>query len=92
MRPPMVGMAMRTSTDFSSRIRSDLTSCSPGDSVTAMLLGGFLIHGIQPGPLLFQNNGELVYSIFVALLVASIVMLCLLYFGLRYFWRWPRFM
>lgn len=57
----------------------------PGDSVTAMLLGGFLIHGIQPGPLLFQNNGELVYSIFVALLVASIVMLCLLYFGLRGF-------
>lgn len=57
----------------------------PGDSVTAMLLGGFLIHGIQPGPLLFQNNGELVYSIFVALLVSSIVMLCLLYFGLRGF-------
>lgn len=57
----------------------------PGDSVTAMLLGGFLIHGIQPGPLLFQNNGELVYSIFVALLVASIVMVCLLYFGLRGF-------
>lgn len=57
----------------------------PGDSVTAMLLGGFLIHGIQPGPLLFTNNGELVYSIFVALLVASIVMLCLLYFGLRGF-------
>lgn len=57
----------------------------PGDSVTAMLLGGFLIHGIQPGPLLFQNNGELVYSIFVALLVSSVVMLCLLYFGLRGF-------
>ncbi|MEO1109688.1 MAG: tripartite tricarboxylate transporter permease [Pseudomonadota bacterium] len=57
----------------------------PGDTVTAMLLGGFLIHGIQPGPLLFANNGALVYSIFVALLVASVVMLCLLYFGVRGF-------
>jgi putative tricarboxylic transport membrane protein len=57
----------------------------PGDSVTAMLLGGFLIHGIQPGPMLFQSNGSLVYAIFVALLVANVVMLLLEYFGIRLF-------
>ena len=28
----------------------------PGDGVTAMMLGGFLIHGLQPGPLLFKSN------------------------------------
>lgn len=32
----------------------------PGDSVTAMLLGGLIIHGIQPGPLLFASNPEVV--------------------------------
>lgn len=57
----------------------------PGDTVTAMLLGGFLIHGIQPGPMLFQINGELVYAIFVALLVANVMMLLLGYFGIRQF-------
>lgn len=57
----------------------------PGDAVTAMLLGGFLIHGIQPGPMLFQSHGGLVYSIFVSLLLSSVVMLGMLYFGLRGF-------
>jgi putative tricarboxylic transport membrane protein len=59
----------------------------PGDAVTAMLLGAFLIHGIQPGPMLFTTNGDLVYSIFVSLLVASFFMLCLEYFGIRLFVR-----
>ena len=57
----------------------------PGDGVTAMMLGGFMIHGIQPGPLLFQTNGPLVYSLFVALFVANIVMLILEYYGIRHF-------
>lgn len=57
----------------------------PGDTVTAMLLGGFLIHGIQPGPMLFQTNGELVYAIFLALLLANVMMLFVEYFGIRVF-------
>ncbi len=59
----------------------------PGDAVTAMILGGFLMHGIQPGPLLFKTNGDLVYSIFVALLVANFMMVALQYFGIRVFVR-----
>ncbi|MGE4353844.1 MAG: tripartite tricarboxylate transporter permease [Oscillospiraceae bacterium] len=57
----------------------------PGDVVTALLLGGLTLHGIQPGPLLFQNSGDVVYSIFVALFIANFVMLFLEYFGLRLF-------
>lgn len=59
----------------------------PGDAVTAMILGGFLMHGIQPGPLLFQTNGDLVYSIFVALLVSNVMVIVLQYFGIRVFVR-----
>lgn len=59
----------------------------PGDAVTAMLLGGFLIYGVQPGPLLFQTNGDLVYSIFVALIVSNVMMIVLEYFGIRAFVR-----
>lgn len=59
----------------------------PGDSVTALLLGGFLIHGIQPGPLMFAMNGDLVYSVFTALALSAVVMLIVEYFGIRVFIR-----
>lgn len=64
-----------------------LTLGIPGDAVTAMLLGGFLIHGIQPGPLLFSTQGALVYTIFAALIIASIMMLVCEFYGLRIFAR-----
>lgn len=46
----------------------------PGDVVTAILMGGLMIHGLQPGPLLFTNNADVVGTIFVALLVANVMM------------------
>jgi putative tricarboxylic transport membrane protein len=57
----------------------------PGDTVTAMLLGGLMIQGLVPGPLLFQNSGKIVYGIFAALLVANLVMLVMEFYGLRIF-------
>ena len=62
-----------------------LTLGIPGDGVTAMLLGAFMIHGLTPGPLLFKTNGPLVYSIFAACIVANVVMLLLELFGMRIF-------
>ncbi len=57
----------------------------PGDTVTAMLLGGLIIHGLTPGPLLFTQNGDVVYGIFVSLIIANIVMIILLFLGMRIF-------
>lgn len=57
----------------------------PGDTVTAMLLGGLIIHGIQPGPLFFAQNTDVVYGIFAALIIANIVMVVFLLFGMRFF-------
>ena len=62
-----------------------LTLGIPGDAVTAMMLGGFMIHGIQPGPLLFMSQGPLVYTIFAALIVSSIMMLVCEFYGMRIF-------
>ena len=62
-----------------------LTLGIPGDTVTAMLLGGFMIHGIQPGPLLFVSQGPLVYTIFVAMLVSSLIMVICELYGVRIF-------
>jgi putative tricarboxylic transport membrane protein len=62
-----------------------LTLGIPGDTVTAMLLGAFMVHGLTPGPLLFVKNADIVYAIFAALLIANFVMLILQYSGLRVF-------
>ena len=59
----------------------------PGDTVTAMLLGGLVLHGLQPGPLLIQNNGDVVYGIFAALLIANVFMALLLFLGMKGFIR-----
>jgi putative tricarboxylic transport membrane protein len=64
-----------------------LTLGIPGDAVTAILLGGLMIHGIQPGPMLFITQGELVYTIFAALVLSAVVMLILEFYGLRIFIR-----
>lgn len=54
-----------------------LTLGIPGDVVTAIILGALMIQGMTPGPLLFQEQGALVYSIFISLLLANVFMLVL---------------
>jgi putative tricarboxylic transport membrane protein len=46
----------------------------PGDGVTIALIGGFMIHGIQPGPLLFTQNLDLVGIIMVVYFISNFVM------------------
>jgi putative tricarboxylic transport membrane protein len=46
----------------------------PGSNSTAVLLGGLLIHGIQPGPLLFEKHPDVIYGLFGGLFVANAAM------------------
>lgn len=57
----------------------------PGDTVTAILLGGFVIQGIQPGPLLMQQNPGVVQAVYIAFLLSIIVVFLLQLFGMRLF-------
>lgn len=45
----------------------------PGSASMAVLLGAFVLHGITPGPLLFENNLDLVTTIILALLIGNIL-------------------
>lgn len=47
----------------------------PGSNSAAILLGGFLIHGMTPGPMLFTQSADVVYSLYAGLLVASVAQL-----------------
>jgi putative tricarboxylic transport membrane protein len=62
-----------------------LTMGIPGDVVTAMLLGGLMIHGMTPGPLLFTTDAKFVYGIFAALLIANFIMALMMLGGMRFF-------
>lgn len=52
-----------------------LTLGVPGDVVTAIMLGALMIQGLTPGPLLFHEQGTLIYSIFIALFISNLFML-----------------
>jgi putative tricarboxylic transport membrane protein len=51
----------------------------PGSNSAAVLLGGFLIHGLIPGPLLFVNHSNVVNGLYAGLLVANVAMLVIGY-------------
>ena len=46
----------------------------PGSNSAAILMGGLLLHGLTPGPMLFVKNPEIVYGLYGGLLVANIAM------------------
>ena len=54
-----------------------LTLGIPGGAVAAIMLGTFMTHGLQPGPLLLERNPELVYQIFIGFLLANVALLVL---------------
>jgi putative tricarboxylic transport membrane protein len=62
-----------------------LTLGIPGDGSTALLLAGFMLHGVTPGPLLFQTQGPAVYMIFASLILSAFILLGTMYWGLKGF-------
>jgi len=59
-----------------------LTLGIPGSSTTAVLLGGFLVHGLRPGPKFMTEYGDLSFTIIMSLFVVNIFMLILgIFFG-----------
>jgi putative tricarboxylic transport membrane protein len=49
----------------------------PGGATTAVLLGAFTIYGLQPGPLLFENQPELVWGLLVSFFIGNVLLLVL---------------
>jgi len=44
----------------------------PGDVITAVILGAFMIHGLRPGPLMFVENLPLIYALFIGIMLSSV--------------------
>lgn len=59
----------------------------PGDLVTSILMGGLVIHGLQPGPLMFKLNTDVVGSMFIAYALSNIIMVVVALALIRLFIR-----
>ncbi len=59
----------------------------PGNVASALLIGAFIIHGVTPGPLMFEEHGRLVYGIYGGMLVGNVLNLLVGAIGLRIFVR-----
>ena len=57
----------------------------PGDSNTAVLMGAFIMHGFQPGPMMFVEHLDIVYAVFGALLAANLAFLIVGMLGVNLF-------
>lgn len=59
----------------------------PGSVSAAILVAAFMIHGVIPGPMIFEQHPRLMYGIYVTMIVASLLMLLVGRVGLRIFAR-----
>lgn len=64
-----------------------LTLGIPGSITAALVVSALMIQGIQPGPLLFQHQGRLIYGLFGAMMMANFVNLWMGQLGLRFWVR-----
>ncbi len=55
----------------------------PGSGATAVILGAFMLHGMQPGPQVLMTSAHIVYTIFASLLIGVVLMCVLGYFAIR---------
>jgi putative tricarboxylic transport membrane protein len=49
----------------------------PGSNSAAILLGGLLVHGLTPGPRLFEENGEMITGLYTGLFIANLSLLAI---------------
>jgi putative tricarboxylic transport membrane protein len=64
-----------------------MTMGIPGSGATAIILGAFMLHGLQPGPQVFETSREIVYAVFASIFVAVVGMCLIGYFAAKYLVR-----
>jgi len=62
-----------------------LTMGIPGSGATAIILGAFLLHGVQPGPQIFTNpdQSRMAYAVIASIFIGVLGMCLLGYFAIK---------
>lgn len=64
-----------------------LTLGIPGDVITAIMLGALTVHGLIPGPTLFQQQGDFISALFIGMLIVTCLHFFIAMIGLPMFIR-----
>jgi putative tricarboxylic transport membrane protein len=59
----------------------------PGSGATAVILGAFMLHGIQPGPQVLATSAGTIYTVFASLFIGLALMCLIGYFAIRFLVR-----
>jgi len=59
----------------------------PGSATSAVLIGAFTLHGLEPGPMIFKAHVDVVWALFASLFVANLFVFCLGFVGVPLFAR-----
>jgi putative tricarboxylic transport membrane protein len=57
----------------------------PGDTATALLIGAMTIHGLELGPMSFKNSGDVIYLMYMTVIMSALFVLVLQMFGKQVF-------
>lgn len=57
----------------------------PGNMASALLIGAFVMHGVTPGPLMFEQHGALVYGVYCSMIIGCLALLAIGMQGIRLF-------
>ena len=55
----------------------------PGDSITAIVIGVLFMKGLRPGPMIFERQPEIVYAVYLAFILANLLMIPFGYLAIK---------
>lgn len=62
-----------------------LTFGIPGSAAVAIMLGALMMYNLVPGPLFFTEHKDIVYSIYLSMIIANIFLLGICLLGIKWF-------
>lgn len=86
----MAGLASPSAADNAAASGSMLPTMVmgiPGSAATAVLLSGFVVMGLQPGPLLMTRHAEFAWGVIASMYVANVMLTIVCIFGIPLFAR-----
>ncbi len=55
----------------------------PGDSITAIVIGVLFMKGLRPGPMIFEQQPQIIYAVYLAFIVANLLMIPFGYLAIK---------
>ena len=55
----------------------------PGDSITAIVIGVLFMKGLRPGPMIFEQQPEIIYAVYFAFILANLLMIPFGYLAIK---------